>query len=148
MERSKVMETAKEVAGQLDRAQEMFRKDQSELCLAYMETIINPGPVYWFATCMLLCQGIVMETPECDCARRGEEQCFDVGVVDRCTMRPITDPLYPFSTEIITVFAKRDWEGFVDRLRHVAKSDRALPLACILLSRLTQLQDDRAAGRL
>lgn len=148
MEQSKVMEAARTVADQLENAQGMFRKGQKELCLAYMETIVEQGAVYWYAACTLLCQGIVMETPECDCVRHGGEQCFQVGVVDGKTMRPINDPLYAFATEIITVFSRKDWEGYVDRLKHVITEGRRMELACLLLSRLTQLQDDRAAGRL
>ena len=148
MEESRVMEAAKTVSDQLDNAQSMLRRGEHKLCLAYMETVVEQGPVYFFATCALLSQGIVMETPECDCVRHGKEQCFNVGVIDARTMRPTTDPLYPFSSEIITAFSKHDWEGFVDRLKHVIASGRQVPLACLMLSRLTQLQDQKEAGLL
>jgi hypothetical protein len=148
VEELKVVEAARVVADQLEHAQDMFRKGQSRLCLAYLETVIQPGPVYWYAACTLLCQGIVFETPECECHRHGGDQCFKVAVLDGRTMTPVADPLYSFSTEIITVFSRRDWAGFVDRLRHVASSGREIPLACVLLSRLTQLQDQKAAGLL
>lgn len=148
MEQSRVMEAAKTVADQLDHAQSMFRKGQKELCLAYMETIAAQGAVYWYAACMLLCQGIVMETPPCGCVQHGGEQCFQVGVLDGRTMRPVTDPLYPFATEIITVFSRKDWEGFTDRLKHVVTQRRQVDFVTLLLSRFTQLEDDKAAGRL
>jgi hypothetical protein len=147
MDRDQVMEAAKTVTGQLDTAQEMYRKGQSELCLAYLETVIAPGPVYWYASITLMCQGIVMETPVCDCVRHGREQCYQVGVTDQWG-RPLRDPLYEFSTEIITVFSQHDWEGYTDRLGHVAEEGRASGLLSILLARFTQLQDMKAAGQL
>ena len=148
MEQSRVMQAAEAVTDQLDHAQEMLRKGEHKLCLAYMETIVEQGAVYFFASCALLCQGIVLETPECDCVRHGGEQCYQVGIVDGRTLRPVADPLYPFSSEIVSVFAKHDWPGFVDRLQHVVKSGRQVSLCCILLNRLTQIQDQRAAGLL
>ncbi|MGN6162566.1 MAG: hypothetical protein ACTHOG_12810 [Marmoricola sp.] len=148
MEQSKVMEAAKEVADKLDTAQEMLRNGQHKLCLAFMETIVEQGAVYWFAACMLLSQGIVMDTPEHCCDRHSGDRRFDADVIDAQTMRPTRDPLYAFSNEILLAFSKNDWPGFVDRLEHVVKSGRRLNFVCLLLSRLTQLQDQKAAGAL
>lgn len=148
MDRTTVMAATKEVTAQLEVAQEMFRKGQSELCLAYLETIIAPGLVYWYALITVMCQKIVLDTPACGCVRHGGEQCFRVDVIDGRTGRRVTDPLYPFSTEIITVFSRDDWHGYTDRLQHVLKEDQDLALLAMLFGRLTQLQDARATGHL
>jgi hypothetical protein len=148
MEQSKVLEASKDVAAKLDHAQEMFRNDQYKLCLAYLETVVEQGAVYWYAMCMLLCQGLVMDMPPCHCPKHKGAQPFDAQALDARTMQPATDPLYAFSSEILAAFAKKDWAGFVDRLQHVAGFGRETSLACLLLSRLTQLQDQKAAGLL
>ena len=148
MEESKVIAAARDVADKLDSVQEMLRKGQFKLCEAYLESVHDQGPLYWYAMCMLLCQGIVEDTPTCPCPRHGGGQIFDAVIINASTGQMVTDPLYAFSTEIIQVFARHDWAGFVDRLKHVVSSGRAVALTCLLTSRLTQLQDQKAAGLL
>jgi hypothetical protein len=138
MERGRVMAVSEEVAAGLDVAQELYRKRHAKLCLAYLETVISPSLTHWYAACALLCQGIVLETPVCDCVAHGQEQCYQVGVYD-AEGHTSVDPMYPLSTEAITVFARGNWDGFVQLLARTRQQGRGDALMAVLFARLCQL---------
>jgi hypothetical protein len=139
VDRGRVKAVSEEVATGLDVAQELYRNRQARLCLVYLETVISPSPAHWYAACALLCQGIASETPACDCTAHGQEQCYQVGVYDPHSGARISDPMYDLSTDVITAYARDDWDAFAYLLGRAQQERNGGSLLAILFARLCQL---------